>query len=410
MSAARTASATGSSITSAIAVRALLSAGLLLAGWCADAQAQTNLPTQAREACVLDGKAIDLADPASFRDRTGMMVCKDSASGQLLREQELRSGALIGAVRIFENGKLAQEWSVDAKGRKDGVAREFGPGGALLRETRFDAGVETGITRSFYPDGTLRRAGFHGDAPGERAAAEFTPRGQLAQLKCGDEALLSPVVDDARLCGFTKGPSRVELFDEKGLLRGREAWSAGKRIRADSFYDNGKLATEEETNGNQRIERRFSSEGVKRVESVSDVKTHGPVKQVQTDYSETGVMLREQRWNAQAEPVGERSFYADGRPRSEATYSGGGERRVDDLKTWHENGALATQGRFSAKPGAPEVPIDIHQRFDEAGHLIAEAHYDAQGRVTRERAWDANGTLLRDEALLADGSRKAFGN
>jgi antitoxin component YwqK of YwqJK toxin-antitoxin module len=360
--------------------------------------------------CDLNGERVNPANGNTTRSKTGVMRCKDRDSGELQREQELRNGVFMGAVRYYDRGKLAKEHSVNAKGNLHGRAREFYPDGQVLREATYDDGHELGLVRSFHPNGQLRRVAFYGDPGGERASAEFTPAGQLSALRCADKAVLSPVADDARLCGFNGStPSQVELFDTKGGLRARLSFAAGKRVRSERLYDNGKPESIDELAGTQRIEQRFSSEGVKRYELAALVVERGSVKQREAEYSERGSLVREQRWNPAGVALSDNSFYLNGQPRSTTAYSGDGAARVADITEFHDNGQRAAQGRFSAPaPRGRLLPVGLHRRFDDAGRLQSESAYDDKGRVMRERTWDANGQPDRDDEVFPDGSRRAY--
>lgn len=360
--------------------------------------------------CELNGERVNPANGNTTQGNTGVMRCKDRDSGELQREQELRNGVFMGAVRYYDRGKLAKEHSVNAKGNLHGRAREFYPDGQVLREATYDDAHEVGLVRSFHPNGQLRRVAFYDDPGGERASAEFTPAGQLSALRCADKPLLAPALDDARLCGFGAGaPSQVELFDAKGGLRARMAFVAGKRVRSERLYDNGKPQSIEEFTGTQRVEQRFSSEGVKRYELAALVVERGSIKQREAEYSERGSLVREQRWNPAGAAMSDDSFYLNGQPRSTTVYSGEGLARVADITEFHDNGQRAAQGRFSAPaPRGRLLPIGLHRRFDDAGRIQSESAYDDKGRVMRERTWDANGQPDRDDEVFPDGSRRAY--
>lgn len=359
--------------------------------------------------CELNGAPVNPANGYTTQGKTGLMRCKDRDSGELQREQELRNGVFMGIVRYYDKGKLAKEQSVNAKGNLHGPARELYPDGQVLREATYDDGHELGLVRSFHADGRLRRVAFYAEPGGERAAAEFTPSGQLSALRCADRALLAPAADDARLCGFVGAtPSQVELFDGKGGLRARLAFTAGKRVRSERLYDNGKPESLDELVGNQRTEQRFSSEGVKRYELVSLIAERSVLKQRESEYSERGTLVREQRWTTAGLPASDDSYYLNGQPRSKTVYSGEGLARVADISEFHDNGQRAAQGRFSAPaPRGRLVPVGMQRRFDAQGRLVSESIYDDKGRVTRERTWDTNGQPERDDEVFEDGSRKA---
>jgi antitoxin component YwqK of YwqJK toxin-antitoxin module len=358
--------------------------------------------------CELNGQAVNPANAATTAGKTGVMRCKDRDSGQLAREQQVQSGTFMGLVRFYESGKLAKEHSLNARGNIEGRAREFSPSGQVLRDATYEDGQEVGLVRIFYPDGSLRRATFFADAAGERASVEFTERGQLSALRCGDKPVLAPVADDAQLCGFGGSASRVELFDARGILRSRLSYVAGKRVRSEELYDNGKPAAQDEMVGNQRTERRFSSEGVKRREVVSLLGERGAVRQREQEFSERGTLVREQRWNSTGSPLSDESFYQNGQPRSKSVYGVGGNPRLIEITEYHDNGQRAAIGRYLASDRLRQLPTGTHQRFSDSGLLIAESVYDDQGRVTRERSWDASGKLERDDEVFEDGSRRAF--
>lgn len=270
-----------------------------------------------------------------------------------------------------------------------------------------DNGPALGLARSFHPDGKLKRAAFRAEPGGERAVAEFSTRGQLSFLRCADKPLLVPAVDDARLCGFNGSASTVELFDDKGVLRSRLVYLKGKRLRAESLYDNGKVAAQEEQLGNQRVERQFSSAGIKRRETVWLLPERGrPVRQRAAEFSEKGGLLREQQWDAGGEALRDDSYFAsNGQPKAKTRFGGSGTARFAEIVEFHENGQRATQGRFLAAPAhAPLLPVGTHRRFDEAGALLAESSYDEQGRLLRARTWDAAGQLLTDQAPPAESA------
>jgi antitoxin component YwqK of YwqJK toxin-antitoxin module len=361
--------------------------------------------------CELNGRGVDPANGATTAGKTGLMRCKDRASGELQREEQLQNGVPMGLVRIYEKGKLAREQSVNAKGNIQGRAREFAPNGRVLREATYDDGQERGLVRSFYPDGKLRRAVFYPDtgSGSERASVEFTERGQLSALRCADAPALAPAADDARLCGFSgTGPSQVELFDAQGNLRSRLSYVSGKRTRSQSFYDNGKTAVLDEIVGNQRTEQNYSSEGVKRRETAYLLVERASVRVREQAFSEKGTLVRDQRWNSAGEPIVDDSYYLNGQPSSKSAFSGGGEMRTVEITEFYDSGERAAQGRYQVAGRSRQIPMGTHQRFSEKGMLIAESTFDAKGRITRERAWDENGELLSDDEVFEDGSRKAF--
>jgi antitoxin component YwqK of YwqJK toxin-antitoxin module len=361
--------------------------------------------------CELNGRSVNPASGSGTAGKTGLLRCKDHATGELQREEQIQNGVSMGLVRIYEKGKLAKEQSLNAKGNLHGRAREFSPTGRVLRDATYDDGQERGLVRNFYPDGKLRRAIFYPDtgSGSERASVEFTENGQLSALRCADAPALAPVADDAKLCGFTgTGPSQVDLFDARGSLRSRLSFVSGKRVRSQSFYDNGKTASLDETVGNQRTEQNYSSEGVKRRETVYLLVERTSVRIREQAFSEKGTLVRDQRWNSAGEPIADDGYYLNGQPRSKSAYSGSGDARAVEITEFYDSGQRAAQGRYEIAGRNRQIPVGTHQRFSEKGTLLAESSFDAKGRVTRERTWDENGELQRDDEVFEDGSRKAF--
>ncbi|RYF71812.1 MAG: hypothetical protein EOO22_11915 [Comamonadaceae bacterium] len=366
-------------------------------------------PAHAVQDCELNGESVNPANGNTTAGKSGLMRCKDRDSGELRREQGLKNGVFMGIVRFYDKGKLTQEHSVNATGNRDGRAREFAPTGQLLREVVYENGRESGLMRTFHPNGQPNLAIFYANPGGERASAEFTAQGQLSGLRCGDQPMLAPALDDAKLCGFSGSKlSEVELFDGRGRLRTRTQWAQGKRVRSESLHDNGKPAVLEVIAGNQRTEQRFSAEGIKRADAVWLITERGRIRQVEQTYSEAGTLVREQRWNAAGEAVSDKGFFLNGQPREQSVFSGEGEARTLESTRFHDNGQRASVGRYALAQRGRQLPTGTHQAFDDKGTLVAESVYDARGRVSRERAWDDTGKLLRDDEVFEDGSRKAF--
>ena len=361
--------------------------------------------------CELNGESVNPNHGGTTAGKTGIMRCKDRDSGQLVREQELQGGKFMGLVRYYKDGKLQRDHSVNERGNQHGRAREFAPDGQVLRDSTYDNGNLTGLARSFYANGQVRRITFYqlressGD---ELAYAEFTERGQLQALRCGDKALLASPADDARWCGFSGTASQVELFNSKGLLKGRSSYLAGKRVRYETLGESGKPDYQDEVSDSSRTERYFNSAGVKRRE-VQWLRLDGKTsfKEREQDFADSGAPTRDRRWSA-GKPVSDLSYYLNGQPRSTTEYGGEGDAVWQQTTEYFDSGKVAATGRFSASNRYRQLPLGTHQRFNEAGRVVAESSYDDRGRITREKAWDDEGKLLRDDAVFEDGSRKAY--
>ncbi len=370
-------------------------------------------PAYAVQDCELDGKPINISNGNLTAGKTGLVRCKDRDSGALRREEELQNGVFMGLLRNYDaNGKLVAEIHLNAKGNRQGVAREFSPEGTLLREGNYDNGKETGLMRAFHPNGKLQHVIYY-DPQSHRplAEAEFNPGGQLTELRCGNKPLLAPHADDAAWCGFGGKPAQVDLFDARGTLRTRQTWLAGQRLRTENFYDNGKPSLLYAIEGKQGTEQRWSADGVKRYEARFVLGEHNATARVsEQEFSDQGGLVRETRWNPAGELLGEDRYYLNGQPRGKTAYSGEPSRRIAEVTEFYDNGQRARQGHFLAATSGhgTGTPVGTHQSFSDNGQLIGETYYDERGRITRERAWTPDGSLLRDDEVFADGSRKVY--
>jgi antitoxin component YwqK of YwqJK toxin-antitoxin module len=358
--------------------------------------------------CELNGESVSPYNGATTRGKTGLMRCRNRETGQLEREQELRDGDYVGLERFYREGKLLRESNVNARGNREGRHREFGPEGQVLVDAEYVNGENRGLAKRFHPSGQLERVDFHpADKSADRgASASFNAQGQLRELRCGSQPQLAPLVDDAKLCGFSGGPSQVELFDGSGRLVARASWRDGQRVRHATLDEQGRVRSQDETDGTRRVERELAADGTLRRERERVMNGRETVSERLRQFSESGTLVREQRW-AGGRPVSDQQFYLNGQPRSktEWTAAEGGTRVAET--DYRDDGKIASTGTWLEQRGRRQ-PTGAHQVFDAAGRLVAETTYDERGRPSREKAWDAQGVLQRDDAVFEDGSRKAF--
>lgn len=379
------------------------------------------------QVCELDGRHVNPANGSTTAGKTGLMRCRDGEAGPVVREQELRNGVFMGLVRYYKDGVLQREYSVNERGNRDGLAREFAatPGAAnpLLREETLRNGTTVGLVRRWHADGTLRRAGFHADDGREQAVAEFNAQGQLAELRCGPLPRLAPAADDAAWCGHAAGAATVPLFGADGRLRGRVAHERGELRRSESFWGNGQPREQVEIGPEGGTERRFAEDGTRQRElqwvGVATGGRTGRVTVLDREFHERGgTLVRERRWQPPADADGrapilllsDKRWYLNGQLReaSEATAPVDG-RPARRETSFHDNGQPSATGLWLSGGRNERQASGVHQRFDATGRLRLERHHDAQGRVAREREFDAGGQLQRDDELFEDGSRKASG-
>jgi len=361
--------------------------------------------------CDLNGASVNPANGYTTEGKTGLMRCRDRDSGVLQREQELRNGKFVGLVRYYNNGKLEKEFSVNEQGNREGRGREFSlTSGKVIREETARNGTTIGISRSYYTEGQLKRASFRDDAGKELATVEFTERGQLRDLSCGDKAYLGKDADEAALCGFGQRgkPASVALYGDKGELAARLTHVDGVRVATESYWDNGKLRSQDETaaDGSQ-TERSFAQDGVKRREVRWVKAERGRTKELELEFHESGTLVREQRWQAGL-PTSDKRFYLNGQLRSETQSSRRDGVQLNEAREFHDNGKLAFQGSFTAENRYGQQPVGEHRRYDSDGRLRQIRSHDARGKLTREQEFDEKGQPTRDDAVFEDGSRKAF--
>jgi antitoxin component YwqK of YwqJK toxin-antitoxin module len=360
--------------------------------------------------CELNGEHVNPANGYTTEGKTGMMKCKERDTGVLAREQELRAGKFIGLVRYYNrDGKLEREHSVNEKGNRDGLAREFFPDGRVMREETNRNGGTVGTSRAWHANGALKRIAVRADdGRQEIAEAEFNDRGQLRELRCADHPVMGKDVDDKAWCGHgAREPVIRELYSDKGEVRGRVAHLAGQMTLSESFWDNGKVQEQREIGKGIWVERSFSREGVKRRETRWVAAERGRTKELEQEFHESGSQVRERRWQA-GELASEKTWYLNGQPKTDYRYARRDDRGVCDLTEFHDNGKPAHKGTYLMSYGYPDRPVGGVRRFDVEGRLRIEQEYDASGRLKRERELDEKGAVVRDDAVFEDGSRKAF--
>ena len=379
------------------------------------------VPAQAIQTCELNGEHVNPANGRTTAGKSGLMRCKDADTGVIQREQELRDGKFMGVVRFYRKGVLEREHSVNERGNRDGLVREYAatPGGSnpLLREETARNGTTVGLARTWYPNGALKRVSFHGDDGREQAVAEFNDKGQLGALRCSSRPLLAPAADDAGWCGHRSGPATVSLYNGRGELIGRRVHERGELRRRESFWDSGKLRESAEIGEQGGVERGFAQDGSKRREVQWQWVASGGeaakrrVTTLEQEFHESGTLVAERRWvpsERGADLKSEKRWYLNGQPSESSDYAREAGRLIRHDTVFHDNGKPRHEGSYVVTGRYDHFPMGVHRSFDEAGRLRAERHHDERGRLTRERALDEAGAVTRDDAVFEDGSRKAF--
>jgi len=367
---------------------------------------------QARiESCDINGESVSPNNGNTTAGKTGLMRCRDRETGQLVREEELRNGKFIGLVRFYDDkGELRREHSLNERGNRDGVAREFN-GRQLVLEENMRNGSNAGLSRRWDAKGALQRVTFYGDDGREQAYAEFTVQGKLHQLRCAPEPQLAPFADDATWCGHKGSASSVTLHADDGRVIASRVYERGEFRRMEDLGPSGKPVLQMESTGDGGVERRFYNSGTLRLERHWGLQDKRRVTALEREYHESGTLTRERQWkrgDRSSELVLERQWYLNGQLRDKQAYEREGEQLLRQDTRYHDNGRVMFEGRWLLAGRYDERPRGVHQSFDSDGKLRLERHYDERGRIQREREFDDNGKVERDDAVFEDGSRKAF--
>jgi YD repeat-containing protein len=180
---------------------------LLVALSCAGAYAQVL-------DCSLNDESVSPNHGGTTAGKTGLMRCVDRETRVLARETEYRDGRTIGVSRWYRGGVLQREHSVDERGNRDGVAREWNTHGVLVSERRYAGGDGVGLHREWYQDGTPRTV--------EHWGARTVPVGAHRAYDA-----------DGRLVA-------ERVFDDRGRISRERDWDAsGRLVRDDEVHEDG---------------------------------------------------------------------------------------------------------------------------------------------------------------------------
>jgi antitoxin component YwqK of YwqJK toxin-antitoxin module len=392
--------------------------GVAAAALCLASIAFALAPTLASAAplCELNGESVDPTNGFTTQGKTGVMRCRVTESGPVVREQELRNGKPFGLVRYYKNGALEREWSVDDNDEKDGRYREFaatpGEQNPVLREETYQNGRRVGRGRTFYPSGQLRSVVVYGDAERELASAEFTEHGQLHELHCADRPLLGPDFEDATACGFAAQsgePDPVELYRNNGRLVARKLFVQGKLTRYESYFDSGKLAWQQDVTPEGSTERQFWESGIKRMEVHWAGNTRQRSKLLEQLFQErSGGLQQEKRWH-NGRLVLEINWYPNGQMRIQREAVTWNDQDATHETRYYDNGNKSSEGTLVDRVDTyGQQKVGVFRNWDEQGRLRSEREHDDTGRPVRERTWNDTGEVIKDDRLLEDGSRQPY--
>ncbi|CAN5783855.1 hypothetical protein BH09PSE5_BH09PSE5_13810 [soil metagenome] len=394
--------------------------------------ALASVPVFAIQVCEIDGRSVNPNNGSTTANKTGLMRCRDSDSGVIVREQELQNGKFMGVVRYFKAGLLEREHSVNERGNQDGVSREWEVTEAtrarvLVRESTYSNGDSTGVSRNWYSTGEKRRLTYYGADHREQASVEFTREGKLSALRCAATPVFTQDFDDGAACGHAGRPSVVEFYGSKSQPVSRVTFERGERRKVENLWDNGAVRSVRETLPTGGYERLFAQDGTLRhvlewtTFSLPAADGAAPrprsVNTLEQDFHESGKMILERRWTPTertADLLYEATWYLNGQPKTRSDYSVADSTRVRLEKSYYDNGKPASEGSWrigsaTSRIDRSERPIGTHASFDQQGRKRVERVFDELGKVTREREYDESGAVTSDDEVFEDGSRKSVG-
>jgi antitoxin component YwqK of YwqJK toxin-antitoxin module len=372
-----------------------------------------NTPALAIIQCEFNGKHVNTANGAETAGLTGLIRCRESNTGHLQREYEIKNGVNMGLQRQFDNqGRLVRERSVNERGNGHGPERTYWPSGKLKVEQTQDNGQTVGLLKRYFENGNIEDLQFY-VAGREVFAMAYYPEGYLYELRCPKDSVTP---QDRKPCGF-EGLSRVELLRQDGKRGALQTWDKGRLVASTSYHNDGSVAQEHSLQEGKRLQRAYSNEGGKHqlrdervYESAEDAfltSTRGRL-QSRKQWAASGVLVEDIRFMEGREAHVQR-WYLNGRPKERSTLDADAplDKALRTVESFDDAGQLQYKARVTQRG----TRVGAQQSFYPNGQMGSEETYsepDARGntRVLRRKTWDDKGKLLSDDELLEDGSRR----
>jgi len=348
--------------------------------------------------CELNGEVVNPANGHTTAGKSGVMRCTDEQGELRLREQTLRDGRFEGSVRLVLRDGTRKEYSVNERGNRHGVSREFDARGTLRRQEHLVDGQTVGEQRQFAEAGYLQRLEFFVE---RRAAVTvgLLADGSLSELRCAGQSL---VPQDRRPCGHAGEVSEVTLFREPGKPSGQVRYFEGQLRYQVILDERGETVRTEEVKDGRRIKRVFYPSGQLRSEADfidRDPSASEGREGVAREWAEGGQLTQETQWaNGQERTI--RQWYLNGRLKLHQAIQRDGRHQQRHTESFWDNGQPAAintdrNGRL----------LGWQKYFDEAGVLRREDEHGDRGVLLRRKQYSAQGALEKDERFLPDGSR-----
>ena len=370
----------------------------------------------AGEDCHLNGESVSMYNGATTAGKTGIIRCKDSDTGKLLRDREIKAGKIYGLLRQYRDGVLVLEYTDEENGQRHGLSREYANNGKLIKEETEDHGKRKGLQREWTMEGKLKKLEWIGSSEAESASIRWTPDGAINSLRCASKPVLAPHVDDANLCGFKGKPSKLSYLHDGGQKRASETLLGGVVQESTQYdYNSGKIRSTSELKANELTETSYADNGNKRHQVVFNMTEKSRAFIRKTEFHDSGPMVKEQKFSMleidgrrRNIMVEETQFYLNGQIRSQDRYRFEGKDYLLDARTFSDKGKLVDVASYVVESTYSRRPFGVHQSFFESGKLASEHHYSSTGKIFRQKSWSEQGVLESDEEVFEDGSRKAY--
>lgn len=352
--------------------------------------------------CELNGEAVNPSNGNTTAGKSGLMRCTDDGGAVRLREQTLLNGNFEGPVRYVMHSGERREYSLNAKGNRDGVAREWDAQGVLRREETLDNGDAKGVQKRFSASGHLEGLDFVVDRQVVLSMG-YLDDGTLSELRC---APASVVPQDQAVCGHQGQPSAVTLYRAPGKMSGTASFLAGKLVRRTETNATGGLVRSDEVKRvpgepDRRIRRVYYPSGKMRSETDLVQGESGDRRRegMEREWAESGQLTQQTAWVAGRKQRIEQWYFNGQRKLVQAI-------RREGSDEFRETARFRDDGRRASETVERNGQLFGWQRyFSEAGALLREDEHDPRGVMLRRKIYNAEGTLDKEERFLEDGSR-----
>lgn len=242
--------------------------------------------------------------------------------------------------------------------------------------------------------------------------ARYAPNGQFTRLTCHRKEYVPK--DYLKICGY-EGLVEVTFYDEEtgksrtetyrnGQVENAETRAADRRRAEAAAASHDRVAppearTQTSTFPNGKVHKEIQYFGAF---------YHGSYK----EFHESGKLVRHATYD-HGSFRGEKTWYLNGRMKSETTVKPSGDRAMVEVKDYHDTGKLKGEATYRADGFALRgsgswysLPVGTSRHYDEQGGLVEERTYGEKGRISARKTYDGKGKLLKAEEYYEDGSRK----